>query len=417
MGHQPNEDAFARLPEEVLKIILAKVDVSHQHAVTSVCSRWRSMMSEGMFLLDLEIPALLLSKWLGSADDDDRGPGVHLDLTRHVKVVFSGPNDQQRRIAGRLPTVGPATAASAPSGSGNSPLEPQADVEVWTRVLDHNKEDLESALLSTTDGQVSTRRAKITLVGRLPSHIPLFSCDLTRSMAGSSATQRVPLHRYLRGASLRFVSGLRLISASGCSRLSWAMLPSSIEFAKLDGCANLRSLHRSHHPSEAPSGAAIHTLDVSYCKNLTPECLPQVCAASPSSSSSSAPQTTQNLSPMQNLHLSYLSQIPEALLSSLLQSCSSLSTVSLRGMATDAVVQSIAANCQELTGIDAAFSPLVHGEPLLELLARNPRVLKCNVRGCAHVSAKEYWDIAHQMRDRNLAAAVAAADDGCGGGK
>ena len=89
------------------------------------------MMSEGLFLLDLEIPALLLSKWLGSADDDDRGPGVHLDLTRQVKVVFSGPNDQQGRIAGRLPTVGPGTAASAPSGSTtDSPAEPQADIEV-----------------------------------------------------------------------------------------------------------------------------------------------------------------------------------------------------------------------------------------------------------------------------------------------
>ena len=306
-------------------------------------------------------------------------------------------------------------------------MMPMLMSQVWARVLDHNKQELETALLSTTQGQVSTRRAKITLAGRLPSRPPLSSCDLTRSMAGSSATQRVPMHRYLRGVSLRFVSGLRRISASGCSRLSWAILPSSVELAKLDGCADLRSLHRSHHPSEAsaPSDAALHTLDVSSCKNLNPECLLQICGASPtpspSSSSSSSSQITQTSSPMQNLHLSYLSQLPEALLSSLLQSCSSLSTVSLRGMATDSVVQSISANCSELTGIDAAFSPLVHGEPLLELLARNPHVLKCNVRGCAQVSAREYWEIAHQMKDRNTAAAAAAAaaadDDGCGSAK
>ena len=297
--------------------------------------------------------------------------------------------------------------------------------QVWTRVLDRNKEELEAILLSTPEGQVSTRRAKITLAGRLPSHAPLSSCDLTRSMVGSSSTQRVPMHRYLRGASLRFASSLRRLSASGCSRLSWAVLPSSIEYAKLDGCANLRSLHRSHHESEA-SGGALHTLDLSHCKNLTPECLPQICGASPSSSSSSSSsQMTKCPSPIQNLHLSYLSQLPEELLSGLLQSCTNLSTVSLRGMATNSAVQSIAANCPDLMGIDAAFSTLVHGEPLLELLARNPHALKCNVRGCARVSAREYWEIAHQMKDRNLAAeaeaaaaaAAAADDDNDGGGK
>ena len=87
------------------------------------------MLSPGLLMLQVRVPPLLLARWLGSADDDSRGAGVHVDPFRPVRVTLM-QRSPVPRVSGRLPKSGLATGAEAGAAAGGATHSECAAIEV-----------------------------------------------------------------------------------------------------------------------------------------------------------------------------------------------------------------------------------------------------------------------------------------------
>jgi len=301
-----------------------------------------------------------------------------LDLTRPVKICLAAV-PEMLRIPGRLPTGGLTSLAP---GSVETLQSSEIDADegsstVWAKALPSDEAALAAAL-------AAGRPASLTLVGRLSGAALRRSWDVSLSSVGPSP-RRGQLGGLATALGAGWLHGLARLRARGCSQLASASLPRGLRLADLSSCAALERLQLP------PELGRLEALDVSNCRRLDPGCLQGAAAGGGGGL------------PLRSLHLSYATQLPEEAVAALVAACPHLETVSLRGIATDAVVRRLAgsSSCRAaLRAVDAAFSPRLGAAPVWELVAESPRLERFNLRGCRSIARSDYWAVARHLRGR-----------------
>eukprot|EP00192_Tetraselmis_astigmatica_P011086 CAMPEP_0117683990 /NCGR_PEP_ID=MMETSP0804-20121206/20789_1 /TAXON_ID=1074897 /ORGANISM="Tetraselmis astigmatica, Strain CCMP880" /LENGTH=369 /DNA_ID=CAMNT_0005494809 /DNA_START=391 /DNA_END=1501 /DNA_ORIENTATION=- len=357
--------SFGDLPREVQTIIFRKLRVPEQFLLTLVAGTAFPKAAGS------PTPRASPVAWelAGSADDDSRGPGVHLDPFRPVKVTLK-QQSYVERVSGHVPKSGLAAVVdggAAGSASGTS----KASFQAWAYAMEQETERLDIALRGR-------KPTVVTLVARVP--LGLESWDVNHSSVGT--THQVPMSNVVVGIGARFVDGMSHLQAAGCKHLKWLVAADSLRSADFGSCPELRKLHSP--------GQTLRTLDVTNCRNLDPDCLLQICGVM-------GPRGSK----LQHLYCSWMTQLPESLLETVVISSSSLATLSIRGIGTDKIVASVLRSCPHLVDLDTAFSPQLSGECWQEMLEILPTIQRFNIRGCRSISPLDYWGIVAVLRERS----------------
>mmetsp|Transcript_40880 Transcript_40880/g.102766 ORF Transcript_40880/g.102766 Transcript_40880/m.102766 type:complete len:408 (+) Transcript_40880:213-1436(+) len=367
------------LPDEVLRALMHRVPLPERTTLPAVCRRWRELMADdGLFTVQLLVPRLLLRAWLGSADDDIRGSGLQLDLSRPVKLSLAGAS-AKTRVIGRFGVSGGAATSSTAEATAAEGAP--ASVEVWARVVPHNVARLRELVEGYTRGDA----AVLTLAARLPPDAGAFtSFDIAMSRAGDGRMVRT-LDKLVVGIGVGHLCALDHLRATGCRHLAWATLPAHIQLVDMASCPVLRHLQVMRGGGgieERPS--ALHTLDLTYCCKLDPASLANVCGDGDLK--------------LQHLHLSWLVHLPIWEVAALLRRAPHLETTVLRGIADSELLRALEGHSQ-LQWLDCAFSA-VWSRDVWKLLHQHPHLARCNVRGCKNLTKAEYRSIVRFMANR-----------------
>jgi hypothetical protein len=240
------------------------------------------------------------------------------------------------------------------------------------------------------------------------------------------------LQRGLRQVDLAGLCWLQSLSVRGCGGLRLLLVPPCLTALDASGAAQLRTLGCGHsHDSclgHAVAGGRIQILNLNGCRELLHAGLlsAAVPAAAqhpqPSSSSPPPPSSRAALARCRELDLSYCQRLPVATVATALASAGVLASLSLRHVAQDPMLRSLAASpaaAHTLRLVDCAFSAGMSDAAVEALVQAAPRLQRVNLRGCAAISAACYNQTPITLTRRGAAhgaaaaaAAAAATDDG-----
>lgn len=357
------------LPNELLKTILDAVPLHEKFCVAAVGSRWRRIVQDdGVFRLQMLVPRLLLRAWLGSADDDPSRGGLQLDLSRPVKLTLASINQRQTPVTENLDHTGQTARLNTENQND--------ETIVWARAVPNNVE----ALVELVESEGSGGAALLTLVGRIPRPAAFVSWDVTKSLAGCG-TLCQSLDKLVTGLGIGMLPRLENLRAKHCNRLSWVTAPLTLRHLVVSECANLKFLQvlgGTNHVSQ------LHSLDLSCCLKIDPVCLPAVLNLG---RPGTACDPVARL-PLQYLGLSWLTHVPQTIVSGILERCPDLQRGYFHGIAGFEVMAALKRlSCLKFANL--AYNDNVLPADLWEILHHNQDLTKLVTRGCKAISIEQ----------------------------
>ena len=182
------------------------------------------------------------------------------------------------------------------------------------------------------------------------------------------------LQRVLCEVDLGGLCWLQSLSVRGCGSLRVLLIPPGLTALDASGSSQLRTLQYGVNHSVEHAG--LQVLNLNGCREL---CHMGVLAR------------LGSLARCSELDLSFCRRLPGSVVASALSSAGSLASLSLRGVATDGMLHSLAAAVgTNLRLADCAFSKDITDAGVNALVQGAPRLQRMNLRGCDSISAECY---------------------------
>ena len=184
------------------------------------------------------------------------------------------------------------------------------------------------------------------------------------------------LQRVLTRVDVGGLCWLQSLSVRGCGNLQVLLVPRCLTALDASSASRLRTLNYGHNESVERAGCQV--LNLSGCRELQHAGL----LAHPHS-----------LVHCRELDLSYCQRLPVATVASALASAGALASLSVRNVAEDLMLHSLAgspAAARTLCLVDCAFSSKLSDAAVEALVQAAPRLQRMNLRGCTSVSTSCY---------------------------
>lgn len=202
------------------------------------------------------------------------------------------------------------------------------------------------------------------------------------------------LQRVLTRVDVGGLCWLQSLSVRGCGNLQVLLVPPCLTALDASSASHLRTLNYGHNESAERAGCQV--LNLSGCRELQHAGL----LAHPHS-----------LARCRELDLSYCQRLPVATVAAALASAGALASLSLRNVAEDLILHSLAASpaaTRTLRLVDCAFSGKLSDAAVEALVQAAPRLQRMNLRGCTSVTTACYNRTPITLSTRSTDAAAGA---------
>ena len=184
------------------------------------------------------------------------------------------------------------------------------------------------------------------------------------------------LQRLLVRVDVGGLCWLQSISVRGCSNLEVMLVPPCLTALDASSASHLHTLNYGHNDSVKHAGCKV--LNLSGCRELT---------------SAGILDHPQSMAHCRELDISYCQRLPAAAVSTALASATALASLSIRNVAKDVILQSLASSpaaACTLRLVDCAFSDGLTDVAVERLVQAAPHLQRVNLRGCTAVSTLCY---------------------------
>ena len=188
------------------------------------------------------------------------------------------------------------------------------------------------------------------------------------------------LSKMVTHLNMSSLESLQHLAIRACSCLTDLVLPSSLESLDAVGCTNLQQIvvpqMRQPQQDEHPIGVQWWSVNLNGCRALRTLGGDRIDAHN-----------------LQELDFSACAQLPTQSIVALVQGSQCLESLSLRYIATDAILEALAQStgvCHSLTLCDVAFSRSLTDTSVTALVQKATQLDRLNLRGCTSVSSYCY---------------------------